>query len=938
MWFGTDNGASRFDGYEFKTFDARSGLAYNVVLNIMQDNKGRVHFGTLNCQAFFVEGDSVRPYQYNHLIDKYRDQFIDGSLLYIDASNKAYFKLTGCGILSITQEGEEEFIQAGSNNHSLIYQTEQFAVATSSSCLGKAISPKSVFEIRHGNKSNPFQFRSGSEQTSYLIAHSLGPEQILFGSEGYLHYSDSGHIKWSRPFPRTIHSLLNAKDKGIWIGLSHTDGLRYYTSVDSIGTSSFQQFIDRETITAIYQDKDGGIWAAGHDSGIFYCANKSLQIYGENIGLPSNTISAVSLSDKDLIHIGLPSGELVAMQPTKNRIEFIPTSNINASKYIYDLVFDKQRETLWSCNEFFRQDQIFKTLKIDAKRTKFSSKRYHLDRNGKYLYLVSGRHFTRIQLSVDPNANEGKYFKTGDRILSVYSDAIERLWIASNSGLNKLQDDQIIHSNIPHPAFQNRIEDIDAFDGYHLIFGTKGRGVVIWKNQEEIIEITTEQGLASNMIEDVHVDENGIAWIATFNGLSKIEWASDWDQPLVRSFGMDNGLPSNEIYQIKSYQGQPWLCTAGGLVRWEDPTFDSTSYTPTIRTVLVNGEKWDQLTKLKASDNNISFDYLTINFQQFGKIPYRYRLHTSHPWTETMSRQINYAKLSPGEYQFEVQSQNEDGVWSLSARQAFEIIPPWFATSSFYLTCLLITGLLGYLAHRHRLKRQEEKFKTNREIEHLKKQAMQAQMNPHFVFNCLNSIQSLINNQQEEEANRYLVHFSKLMRGSLNASLQKEIPLTEDIEFIRHYLELEQMRFFPKFEYTVDIDPSLNTDQILIDPMLVLPFAENAVVHGISQLDRMGQIKISYNNDDDWLVVHVMDNGTGLHHSTDSGQSNGHRSVGISLTRKRLELNNASNQDWVNMRNITDEQGQIVGTDVVIRIKIKQPFESDHLVHENSHR
>ena len=146
---------------------------------------------------------------------------------------------------------------------------------------------------------------------------------------------------------------------------------------------------------------------------------------------------------------------------------------------------------------------------------------------------------------------------------------------------------------------------------------------------------------------------------------------------------------------------------------------------------------------------------------------------------------------------------------------------------------ILLVGTVAYSLFQRRRQRQQEENRVSEEITDLRNAAFKAQMNPHFIFNCLNSIQSFVNQKRDDDATRYISHFSKLIRKCLDASIQHTIPLSEEIEFIRHYLALEKMRFSPKFDFTIDIHDQISPQDIVVTPMLVLaqPFASRCA-HG----------------------------------------------------------------------------------------------------------
>ncbi|MCB0551444.1 MAG: hypothetical protein KDD19_28015, partial [Phaeodactylibacter sp.] len=193
--------------------------------------------------------------------------------------------------------------------------------------------------------------------------------------------------------------------------------------------------------------------------------------------------------------------------------------------------------------------------------------------------------------------------------------------------------------------------------------------------------------------------ENGILWVGTLNGLNKVTFDTA-GRTTVRRFTVANGLPSNEIYKVKSYAGQVWLCTAGGLVKFHEPEVDKEAPTPRIQYLNVNGAAMPLAAgqEFNHQQNSLEFRFLAINYRQNGRIPYRYRLNEKADWQYTENLTVNYPQLPPGAYRFEVQAQNQDGYWSPSTTHAFTILPPWWNTwwARTLAGGLLLSGIFYY--------------------------------------------------------------------------------------------------------------------------------------------------------------------------------------------------------------------------------------------------
>lgn len=205
----------------------------------------------------------------------------------------------------------------------------------------------------------------------------------------------------------------------------------------------------------------------------------------------------------------------------------------------------------------------------------------------------------------------------------------------------------------------------------------------------------------------------------------------------------------------------------------------------------------------------------------------------------------------------------------------------WYSLGGAFILSLCLV-----LAIRIRSSRKEKQLILKRKMAQLEVDAVRSRMNPHFLFNALSSIQNLINKKQIEEANLYLARFGDLVRTILTQSSKPAIGLNEEIDMIRNYLQLEQLRF--PFEFDIQIDPSLDIFAIEVPPLLIQPHVENAVMHGISALGKDGRINITFRNENDHLICEVRDNGPGYHPGAKTG--NGGLGQGWKLTRQRIQL------------------------------------------------
>jgi anti-sigma regulatory factor (Ser/Thr protein kinase) len=352
--------------------------------------------------------------------------------------------------------------------------------------------------------------------------------------------------------------------------------------------------------------------------------------------------------------------------------------------------------------------------------------------------------------------------------------------------------------------------------------------------------------------------------------------------------------------------------------------------------------QWLKKLKLKYSQKAIII-YLTSNYFSGAKrTQYEWRLDGDvNNWVELpafsadndSSNRVDLYDLKPGKYLFRARVKVGAGDWSKEeARMEIIVSPPYWQTWWFWTSIIagLALAIFFIVKLRVRAVRKEEKLKSKyeKDLLELEAKALRAQMNPHFVFNCLNSIKALMQEQKTETGVTYLTTFSKLIRTLFNNADKREISLYDEVETCRYYLQLEALRFDAKFSYSVNVDENIDLKSIHIPALIIQPFIENAIWHGIVPRGNGGQISLNIIKKDSIIEIIIDDNGIGREASKQNKTGSGlaHQSKGVNLTQSRLELNNLLQQRQADL-DIVDKKnanGEAIGTMVIIKLKEEQ--------------
>jgi two-component system sensor histidine kinase LytS len=344
----------------------------------------------------------------------------------------------------------------------------------------------------------------------------------------------------------------------------------------------------------------------------------------------------------------------------------------------------------------------------------------------------------------------------------------------------------------------------------------------------------------------------------------------------------------------------------------------------------INFNSYNAVLQLKSYQNNISFSLQSTSISAPKEIEFRYKLNDDFsPWNA--NNQINFASLNPGTYEFNVESRFKNSSIVSAKKISFFIDSPfykkvWFFIFCGIIFCLFLAGILEINGRKLNKKNKQEvaALKLENHLFILEQKALQLQMNPHFIFNVLNGIKALGNSDNKEELNKTISQFSILLRSILNNSRLEEISLKEEIETLENYFSLEQQMSSKTFEFFIEINlHNMDPEEILIPPMLLQPFIENAIKHGVSKITSEAIIRVVFEVKHGFLECAIRDNGIGLHQSQKENKTKNHSSVALKITKERIE--NVSKFSAFSAEEIKEEN-TILGTKIWFRIPLKLDY------------
>lgn len=528
---------------------------------------------------------------------------------------------------------------------------------------------------------------------------------------------------------------------------------------------------------------------------------------------------------------------------------------------------------------------------------------------------------------------------TDNRIMRLGWDKQKRLWVAHHrTGVSRFDPNQNSWVHFSHDAgdstslVSNLLSDMIVTLSGDVWISTI-EGLSRYDNQaNRFTNYTLKNGLPSQTIYDIASDDANNVWAMGNKGLMMIP-ADGGD---IQKYGYEQGLEG--VYASflvrRGTEGKMYGCTYRGYFTFYPATI--LKHRRQASNIVITGVKNENTNvtpallkktiPLSFDNNSITIEFAALNFLGNQNV-YRYKMMTlNQDWTETTNRSVTYSGLPPGNYIFEVALA---GGLAYATALKIEVSTPIWKQVWFRLLMVAIglTGIFMVYKIRTQQIRKEENLKSEfkQQLAEAETKALKAQMSPHFIFNSLNSINRYIIKAEPEKASLYLTKFSKLIRLILDNSNLKVISLEQELTALKLYIELEALRFNEKFTYSLNVHPELSPMGIGVPPMIIQPFIENAIWHGLLHKETPGHLDVSLERLGSGLKCTITDDGVGRKRAAElkSKSVNKEKSYGMQITRDRLNmLNGGNNVSNVEIIDLMDDAGNAVGTKVILKIMV----------------
>ncbi len=903
LWICTQDGVSRYDGHKFTNFSTPLALSDNEMLRVYEDMEGRIWFlgfnGTL---TYYFNGEFYNFYN---------------SRLLASATSKGSF-------LHFFEDKQ----------HRLWFATEHEYVVIDGLNL-KRIDPVSAKLPVGGIIMN------SSGAGNYIISQNYGgiiPLIYLsndtikrFSSRyfsnyksGYCYLKDGGTLfcspkgivlqkdtlqkmilPLSKDFdPNIIRSIYLSRSNKLWMS-TKGNGVFCYDYNDL--TKIPEHYMPGENTCDICEDFEGNFWISTIGDGLYMLPHgfEAVRNYNAVNGLGGNYVASVTKAE-GIIYAGLDNGRVAAIQKDRINPDLIGEYKRPDNRILKIIVSGKH---MWIGSDAFMlyMDNIRKTshlldyTQILRNNPKQIINVKDLCLRNDQLSIASAKGIYEGESADVANGNPLHYINPeGIRIYSVFTDVNNETWYGTEEGLYSKKQGAYLNSARKKVSSGYRISSISETSDSVFLIATYGQGISLYKNDTKLGFVGEIQGLSSNICKKVFVHKTEV-FVATSKGVTLLK-SEGGTLTVTRKFTIGDGLGSNDVNDVFADDSELCFATSAGLTVIDRKTATGIhSVPPPIYISEVqNGHESlnpERSYSFDFSQNNLRFDFIAIAFKQGNEVIYQYKLKDDQEWDVTQNTTIYFSSLSPGNYHFQVRARILNGLWSEPRSFHFSIALPFWKALWFWLVCAFIFMLIVVLIARMRLKvsrrKHREELMIKDQVTQLEQQALQAMMNPHFIFNVMNSIQVYINNNETHEANLYLSNFARLIRMNLDISSKKYIPLDDEIEYLKLYLEMEGLRFGEKLTYKINIDPEIDGDETMVPVMLMQPFIENAIWHGILPKKENGHLEITISKaKKGMLKIRIIDDGMGIPKEGTFGREGlkTHISKGMKITQQRLDL------------------------------------------------
>ncbi len=945
IWVGTAGGLSRFNGQRFDNFGAGEGFSNLYINHVYEDHNHRI-WATSQTRIYQMAGDRFEPTSFS---GNQKPSYIFRLQRLSDGHFWAFTNI-GSFIWNNNQWHPKAFI---SENPGLIIrevkQTREGYLVISNHAIWLKLNDKNTLLALEPDA------EGGADSPFFLAADSLDGEPVFFTRKGV--YRLLPDMKMAPfPLPEAIagRAVLGAVIKQhLWvypIGSNFVYRIKQpkaTTEIDSI-------FLRVNLLSHVFEDNEKRTWLATGE-GLALVKNQQSHMWEAKdypmlsgirhlVCSPGNSVMAFGAEQTPVIWESLAVQNARRLKASLPNGDFPDVSLWDRNNKLWLL---SRRGNLYTGNERGIAPVPWKLQPIQSRMLAY-------DKATHRIWLATD---SLISMSAAKPASRQAILKISPNFATCISP--DYLYIHSSTNGSQLVN---THSaqvtsissalGLEEDVFRAKVyPDTDStFWLYHFGGGIRLFKYTLGKNWVPLAGFSTREGLPSDAVHHLLKDGQGNIWLATAAGIAVLKpdetgarpyklyrlsdlLGFDWEQAEFVHFDMDSKgavwisnqlkvvcIPANSLVFEPQ---QPSLA----ILKVQFPQYGShhppQSILPNLYGTAIGSKKHEFPYHVKSI--RVQIAGIAYNNSQPFLYAYQLTMNGKPSGWNLMGNQteVLLSSLEPGNYVWMARTKQGSSEWSQPVFFQFEIKPPFWEYWWFRLLVIFTAAGIVFYLFGKRIRALQQKSAMQQQLVELEMKATKAQMNPHFIYNALNSIQALVAGSRNREAMDYIGRFSRLLRQVLEASDSHTIPLGREIQTLQHYISLETLRLNFSVTTQTDVAKGINTEELFVPPLLLQPFVENSLWHGFHEGIINPTLVIGIEElPGHWLLITITDNGIGRLAAKRASSEN-HVSKGIEICRQRiLNYNAPSKREPVVYQDLYDEQGKSAGTRVSLFLKM----------------
>jgi len=918
MWFSTDRGVCRFDGYDFKTFTTSDGLADNTIFECQEDYKGRIWFRSLSGKLSYFYNDSIYRLSINDSLTKLVKTAFTESMV-IDTTDNIYMGLYGFtqGVISINLRKKTiSIIKIPEGTSYVLLLSKKMAINGYTgnpryrpTIEGPLESGIYIYALGPGDSTVRQVKKRDWEMPRNILIHDkviLLPDHkiaVSVNTDFIILDTTSARFIYYKRYGNDITNISCNKEHGIWVSTEHSLEYIINGNVVNIHTPSL---IKNNHVTSVTTDYEGGTWFTTLYGGVYYSASLEFKTYSTDNGLPGNKIAAITVEK---------NGTIWTASERNNKIAVIQNDSIifhllpNSDGLSVNSILLRDNNEVWISNSSLKGLLIYKNNKtFDLLASCINGFACLIPDTGGFCWATGYRMLFSMKRS-GRDIVSSKFITLDSKVFSLCKCQDGAFYIATLKGLWGYKNDSLINYGDKYNILKNRIDDIIEAGDSSLWIATKDTGVIIMKGNK-LTHITSKEGLLSNFCQCLCTDYKGNIWVGTNKGISHLFLSKDHSHTKIDTIINLSSQNLIEVNKIVILKDSVYAATSNGLTvfNMNNVSYNKVSPPVYITGIKINNKNWPVTSTLKLyyDENYFFISFVGLTYKDAGNVQYRYKMEgIDTGWIYTRNRDVQYPKLAPGNYKFLVSAMNNDGKWNqIPAAIQLNISPPFWAT--WWFRSLIIIVIAGFIYWRFKVveNRGKRDAEINKQLITMELKELKAQMDPHFLFNNLNTLTHLVE-LKSDDAPEFVEELSKYYRYSLQFRNSEFTALENELKQAVRYIHILKIRFGDNMKIDWKVDEPLKSYYVATYSLQLL--LENITKHNIVSASKPVWVEIE-TTDRNTLVVKNQ-----LQSKNSGSLSNGHGLKSINqryelLTKKKVIVSQTSQYFSVELPLITPQE------------------------------